>query len=311
MRIREIDAPTAPVEDLLTIHAVEQACLPELIPGEPGRSAEETIAYFRHPPSTHTRHIWLAGDAGTAALYVHSPTAVFLHLFVVPSARRQGIAMALLDAVRERCADLGLSAVYGHHATLAGAAFAARAGAVDGQREVRSLLDLRSAELPEPALRAGWRLVTWLTRVPDEHVAAYACARSAMDDAPMPDGVEIPAESVERIRAMEDSLLARDRELRITVALGENGEIGAFTDLRVSAGSTVGFTDDTGTVAEHRGGGLARAVKLESLRRLRDDHPELEVVTTMNAEENQAMRHINERIGFTSVATMTTTVLTL
>lgn len=37
-------------------------------------------------------------------------------------------------------------------------------------------------------------------------------------------------------------------------------------------------TDDTGTAAEHRGKGLARAVKVESLRRLREDHPEVEAV---------------------------------
>ena len=83
--------------------------------------------------------------------------------------------------------------------------------------------------------------------------------------------------------------------MRVTVALRDDGEIGAFTELRVSSGSTLGFTDDTGTVAAHRGQGLARAVKLESLRRLRDDHPEIEVVSTSNAEENAAMRHSTTR----------------
>ena len=48
---------------------------------------------------------------------------------------------------------------------------------------------------------------------------------------------------------------------------------GGVHELRVSHGSTLGFTDDTGTVAAHRRLGLARAVKLESLRRLRHDHP--------------------------------------
>jgi RimJ/RimL family protein N-acetyltransferase len=96
--------------------------------------------------------------------------------------------------------------------------------------------------------------------------------------------------------------------MRVTVAMRADGEIGAFTELRVSRDSTLGFTDDTGTVAAHRGQGLARAVKLESLRRLRDEHPKVTVVNTSNAEENAAMRHVNERVGFraTTVETMAT-----
>jgi RimJ/RimL family protein N-acetyltransferase len=56
---------------------------------------------------------------------------------------------------------------------------------------------------------------------------------------------------------------------------------------------------------------MGRAVKLESLLRLSADHPEVETVTTMNAELNAAMRHINTRLGFVPTATLTTAVLTL
>jgi len=142
-------------------------------------------------------------------------------------------------------------------------------------------------------------------------VTSYARARAAMDDAPTPEGMEYPVEDVDRVRAMEESLARRRRELRLTVALDDGGEVAAFTDLRVSPDSRVGFTDDTGTVAAHRGRGLATAVKLESLRTLRRDHPEVTIVTTTNAEDNAAMRHVNERIGFRVAAIFTTARLTL
>jgi predicted GNAT family acetyltransferase len=100
------------------------------------------------------------------------------------------------------------------------------------------------------------------------------------------------------VRESEESLERRDREMRLTVAMAADGGIASFTELRVSRGSTLGFTDDTGTVAALRGKGLARAVKVESLRRLRADHPEVDVVTTSNAEENRVMRRLNESIGF-------------
>jgi GNAT superfamily N-acetyltransferase len=265
---------------------------------------------MRFQPTTHDTFNWLT-DGGFASLYVHGPKAAFVHLIVAPQQRRRGTGTALFEVVRTRAAERDVRALHGDHATPTGAAFAARVGAVDGQREVRSLLDLRTAELPEPTLPDGWHLATWLTRVPDEHLEAFVRARAAMDDAPGSQEIEFPTASAERVRASEDSLIERGREMRVTVAIDDGGEIGAFTELRVSRGSTTGFTDDTGTVAAHRGQGLARAVKIESLRRLRADHPELEIVTTMNAEENAAMRHINESVGFRPVAVLTTATLEL
>jgi GNAT superfamily N-acetyltransferase len=296
-RVDEVDARTAPGEILGRFAAVERACWPETNPGEPPRSVEEAVAFYRFQPTTHTSCFWLA-DGGTADVHVHGPTAAFLHVLVAPSTRGRGVGSALLDAVLDRCRELSVEAVHAQHSTAAGATFAARHGFVDGQRVVRSLLDLRRAELPEPSLPAGWTLVTWLARVPDEHLDALVQARAAMDDAPATADLEFPTWTAEDVRASEASLACREREMRLTVAMRDDGEIGAFTELRVSRGSTVGFTDDTGTVAAHRGRGLARAVKLESLRRLRDGHPELELVTTSNAEENAVMRHLNESIGF-------------
>jgi RimJ/RimL family protein N-acetyltransferase len=132
-----------------------------------------------------------------------------------------------------------------------------------------------------------------------------------MDDAPADEALEFPPWTATHVRASEESLALRNREMRVTVALRADGEIGAFTELRVSSGSILGFTDDTGTVAAHRGQGLATAVKLESLRHLREDHPEITVVTTSNAEENAAMRRVNERVGFRPSAVETTTTLSL
>jgi predicted GNAT family acetyltransferase len=132
-----------------------------------------------------------------------------------------------------------------------------------------------------------------------------------MDDAPAPDGMDFPAWTAEKVRASEESLQQRDREMRLTVAMGPGGEIASFTELRVSRGTTRAFTDDTGTVAAHRGKGLARAVKLDSLRRLRDEHPEVEVVTTSNAEGNAVMRRLNESLGFRPALVETLAALNL
>ncbi len=310
MAIEEIDARTAPDDVLARFHNVELVCHEELNSGDPWRTRDEGIAFHRFLPETTTIAHWLA-DGGVAVLWMTTPTATFCEVLVHPERRRQGLGTALLDRVVERCRELGVVTLRGEHMTTAGAAFAARVGAVDEQRIVRSSLDLRSAELPEPPVPDGFRLVNWLGRVPDEHLDAYARARVAMDDAPAPEGMDYPAWDAEKIRASEESLRLRRREMRLTVAMDGAGEIVAFTELRHSAGSLLGFTDDTATVAAHRGKGLARAVKVESLRWLRADHPEIEVVTTRNAEENAAMRHINESVGFRPTVVETTAALAL
>lgn len=297
MDIQEVDARSASDDVLARFHALEVACHDELNPGHPPRSLEEAVAFHRYLPETQTSCHWLAGG-GMAELHVHGPTAAFFYVLVEPTQRRRGLATALLDRALARCRELRVGTLRGVHVTAAGAAFSAAAGAVDEQRIVRSLLDLRTAEFPAPAPPDGCRLLTWLGRVPDEHLDAYAVARTAMDDAPAPDGMDLPVWTAEKIRASEVSLELREREMRLTVAMAPDGEIASFTELRVSRGSTLGFTDDTGTAAAHRGKGLARAVKIESLRRLRADHPEVEVVTTSNAEENAVMRRLNESIGF-------------
>ena len=210
-----------------------------------------------------------------------------------------------------RRATQGIRSFFGHHWSEAGAAFAAHVGAHDDQRDIRAVLDLRTALLPAPVVPAGWRLRSWVGAAPDELVESFAAARDAMNDAPAPAGVEGWTTTVEEVRRIEQTAAARGREIRVTVALDDHDEIGAFTDLRATPGDAAAATDDTAVIASARGLGLARAVKVESLRRLRAERPEVETVSTMNAEHNAAMRHINTQIGFVPTSTLTTTVLTL
>lgn len=310
MDIAEVDARVASDETLRQIAEIDRACRPEEDPGVPLPGLDDLVGFLRHHPKTDTRCHWLA-DGGFASLRVHGPRATFLHVRVHPERRRVGIGSALLAVAAEQAPRLGAEVLFAEHSTAAGAAFAARHGFADGQRIVRSLLDLPAAELPEPALPDGFRLATWLGRVPDEHLAAYVRARAAMDDAPDPEAMNYPTDTPETVRAWEETLALRGREMRVTVALGTDGEVGSFTELRVSRDSTVGSTEDTGTAGAQRRRGLARAVKLESLRRLRDDHPEVTVVTTSNAEENAAMLRLNESVGFRRSAVGTLSVLEL
>lgn len=310
MNVEEVDARTASDDTLRTIVEIERACAYQDHPDVPVPDVDDLIGFRRHQPESDTRRHWLA-EGGFAALYVHGPRATFLQLCVDPERRRSGIGSALLAAVLAAAPPLGVEALFAEHSTPAGAAFAARHGFVDEQRLVRSLLDLPAATLPEPAPPSGFTLANWLGRVPDEHLAAYVRGRAAMDDAPDPEGMEIPTTTAEQVRAWEEALARRGREMRVTAVLDTDGEVVSFTEVRLSRGSAMATTDDTGTVAAHRGKGLARAAKLESLRWLRDDHPEVEVVSTQNAEENAVMLGLNESLGFRRAVVKTVAALEL
>ena len=176
MRIREVDASTAPDEELLALHTLEEACAP---PGEPFRPAELSLSYYRHSTAEIRRHFFADEDGlllGAAILSVYGPAFVYANLGVFPQQRRRGIGTALLDQLLVAARDAGVSSFFAHHWSEAGAAFASHVGAREDQRDVRAMLDLRVAELPEPVVPAGWRLLTWVGAAPDELLESYARA---------------------------------------------------------------------------------------------------------------------------------------
>ncbi len=312
MRIEEFDPRTAPDELLLAVHEIEAACVPD----RPFRPASLSLAYYRHWSDGLRRRFMASLDdgepAGTALLMAPAPTYSIVQLFVRPDSRRHGLGTALFETVNAAAREEGIASYLMHHSDPAGAAFAEKLGGVDGQRDVASEVRLREAEIPAPVLPPGWRLVSWRGPAPDELIESYAQARAAIDDAPSPDGFALDPIDVAWVRAMEETAAARNREIWVTVAVDERGEVGAFTDIRTSPPSSqVADTDDSATALWARRRGLATAVKRESLRRLRAERPDVEVVRTVNAEGNVGMRTVNTKVGFVPTYIRTTSVFTL
>lgn len=308
-RVERVDARTAPDETLLTIHRIEEACADALAPGESWRPPADALAFMRHPPPDEPRPYWLAwlGDeaAGTVVLHIQgsSPLA-YAEIRVRPEYRRNGVGRALLAAVETHG---GFAMLAGHYAGEEGRAFARAVGAREEQRDVRSVLDLHAAQLPELRVPEGYSLRSWIGAAPDELVESFAVARNAVGDAPHPEGEEPPPWTVDRVRELEEVVARRNHQIRVTVALAADGRVVSYTEIRASEGST--RTEDTATVREHRGRGLALAVKTEALRALRADRPDVRFVPTFNAESNAAMRAVNAKLGFVPVATLTTVIL--
>jgi hypothetical protein len=137
-------------------------------------------------------------------------------------------------------------------------------------------------------------------------VASFAEARQAINDAPRAAEGEWQEWNVTRVRDLERMAKERGRQIRVTVATDAAGEVVALTELRVAlTAAAVATTEDTVVVAAHRGRGLARWVKAESVALLRRDRPDVELVATTNAEANIAIRAVNTRLGFLPAAMLT------
>ena len=283
------------------------------MPRVPYRDETETASYLRHPPPFERRLLWIVGGVeGFARLgIIDGSRSAWLELVVAQPSRRQGIGRALLAVALDEVRRHGCTALAGRHVIAAGAAFARSAGAADARQDITSVLDLDAARL-DAAPVAGYRVDGWIGAAPAALVESYAAARNAINDAPVSNADENYEWTVEMVRGEEAMLTERGRELRVTVALDDRDRVAAFTELRYSpAPGMVASTEDTATVASHRGRGLARWVKAESLKRLRAERPGVQLVTTTNAAENEAILAVNRRLGFAQAAVSTTASLLL
>jgi mycothiol synthase len=311
MTVRTLDLAT----DLDPVYEVMRLCKVEESPREPPRTRAEAEGFLRHPPASDVREYWVAEIDGAVVGFAQlagtreSP-ALRVEVLVHPDARRRGQGTQLLENVVEATRRHGAHELIGYHATEAGSRFAGRVGAVDSQRDVRSLLRLPAEG--SAALLRGYQLESWVGAAPERLLESFAQARNAINDAPFPSDEELDDWGPERVRDLEAAVEQRDRDIRVTVAIEEPGEVVAFTELRVSrTASAVANTEDTAVVAAHRGRGLGRWVKVESLRLLHADRPDVELVTTVNAEKNEPILRLNRSLGFAPVSVQTSCVLQL
>ncbi|HZT90772.1 MAG TPA: GNAT family N-acetyltransferase [Gaiellaceae bacterium] len=312
-RVEQLDAQTAAESLLRELYIVETEAGAGSLGAAPAPTFDERRARYRNPGiGKHTYWLARVGDepAGLSALHRFGGF-VTVDVLVRPSFRRCGIGSLLFERLVAGARAAGVNSFFGHHVDEVGAAFARKVGATDDQREVKSVLRLREAALPPPRVPEGVELRSWTGHVPDDIVASFVQARNALGDAPAPGAQVYPDWTVETQRADDQAQIDRGVPIHATAAL-EHGEVVALTGIRVGAPPCrYAATDDTTTVPHARGRGLAYAVKLENLRRLREERPDVELVGTMNAEQNAPMRAVNRKLGFVPTVTLTTALFTL
>ncbi|MFE9957215.1 GNAT family N-acetyltransferase [Micromonospora sp. NPDC005299] len=257
--------------------------------------------------SSGYRLAWLATGVdgrplGTAFLRVPATGGVAdLELQVHPAERRANVGTRLLETVNDAATDLGMRGLLTEPV---------RQGAegdhfcrAHGLRQVLALTYTRLPLDGDTLVNApvsGYRLIHWEGTVPDELANTFARSRRAMDDMPMDDAAYVPQPwDVERLHAVADAVARRGEILCTTAAVAADGEIAGFTELVVPGdGTGDGQHYGTGVLAEHRGRGLARWMKVEQITRTRNRFPRLAGLLADTADSNTAMRRINDSFGY-------------
>ena len=264
------------------------------------------------------REVWLAVDQqGSAAGWyrLHLPSRenldqAGLDLVVHPAERQRGAGLALLRHAAGRATAHGRGVFNGGTRNgSAGEAFARSVGAKPGLVEVQRVLDLgqlergKLARLRGPAelAAAGYSLESWVGPIPEKFFEDVAALYDAMGDAPR--DPEIAHEEWDAQRVRESISLRQHYGLRdytLVARHDDTGELAALSEMAVDpANPGWGFQMNTVVIRKHRGHRLGLLTKIAMMELLATTEPQLERISTWNAETNEHMIAVNEAIGYT------------
>jgi GNAT superfamily N-acetyltransferase len=289
------------------------------VTNEPGPSR---LKLYQHgSDGTPCDGIWLALDGdkllGHAVAWFprrQNTDAVELRGAVHPAHQRQGIGRALHEAVQQAADEAGRTKLY--TGTVEGGAGMPALEAL-GYRPIHTHLISRLAvhDAPwgrwdrmydEAAARAtDYELVRRVGPTPEADVAGVVELFDAINDAPMSDpDAEPDAWTADRVRAYAAAMVARRQTVHQVMA--RHRKTGAWVGHTVLCidefDPGVAHQEDTSVVSAHRGHRLGVLLKLEMLRWIARDRPEVRATETWNSAENHHMLAVNEALGTTVVA---------
>ncbi|MCA1825187.1 MAG: GNAT family N-acetyltransferase [Mycobacteriales bacterium] len=313
---RTLDAPDEQRRALWQLQTSVEAEGDPSLPTEP---YDEWLMWQRRPPEGMRRLDLVVRDGdgtllGAAQLDFDEeperPERCELAIAVRPESRRRGVGTELLRAAlaaaeRDRRKQVATWQPVGGP----GDGFLTSLGLHTGQVEQRNVLTVTDVDAAryeswrEPA--AGYRLVRWETRCPDDLVDAYALARRAMADAPLGEMDYAPTQwTAARVRTLEGMRSERGQRNWVTAAVQEEtDEIAGYTEILGSAHwPEMLHQEDTAVAAAHRGHGLGRTVKAANALWVLGEWPAARWVQTWNADENAHMVAVNRELGYRRVA---------
>ena len=258
-------------------------------------SVESTIHRLRSVPDRAQAKGWVAVVEGEVAgrvevwrnFFTMGSRSVFVNVAVFPEHRRRGIGTALWSRGAERAAAIGAETLLtSFHENDAGTAFATRLGFALARAEAEAVVDPRTVtELP----RGDLQLVAARDADP---LLVWQVDLEATLDMPQSEPVDTIPYDEWVAHVLGHPLFSADGSFVAMV----DGTAAAVSLVTADLESGRAHNMFTGTLRAYRGRGLARAVKLASLRWAREHG--IITMATHNDETNATMLAINRGLGY-------------
>ncbi|MGC4046906.1 MAG: GNAT family N-acetyltransferase [Armatimonas sp.] len=298
------------------LQPLREAIHAEKSPDDPPPTVENLERQLASIPSHVHPETWIAslpdGTIVGAATLVTFDTEGQKHLAdgrveVLPSYRRKGLGRRLYSLLGARSRDRGRNTLIGvsYGRMPSGGAFMTAIGAHPGLTERESILVLAGVDKDQlqtwEAQIDGFTPVWWDDRCPEEHIDEYARVTAIFNDVPSGDiNIGDHRRTPELLRAEEEARIGSGHT-RWTLAVRDDatGHLIALTEIFFST-HRPGIVQQgiTGVEKSARGKGLGRYIKAVMLQKLLSERPDIREVRTENATQNDAMRHINDALGF-------------
>ncbi|MFC6285112.1 GNAT family N-acetyltransferase [Nocardioides sp. GCM10027113] len=266
------------------------------------------------------RHfLWLAEGAPVGTVVVETSEwdnrdLAWLHVAIHPDHRRRGHGTAALEAAFDVARGMGRTLVgldgwdserTTGFATATG--FDLKSQSINRRQHLRELAPGLAEEVRDEAARhaADYELLRLQGTSPDDLLEELAEVSAAINDAPL-DDLELEDEvyTADRLRDYEAAQAAGGYRLyRVVARHRGTGALAGHTAVAVDAERPeLGEQHDTAVARQHRGHRLGALVKADMMLWLAEAEPQLATVDTWNAESNDHMIRVNERLGYRVVA---------
>ena len=315
MEVREFDADDAKSVEasrliLNAAHRTDCAWLPEMTHHR--RQMQVRYGWDQSPE----RHLLACVDGVPVAMAEVELTEwdnrdlAWIYLVVHPEHRGGGVGSAFLSEICGIARQAGRTKIgSAWWQTPATEAFARHHEFELASREIYrrvTLTDLPAgfadAAYTEAATHANnYELVRVQGHTPAAMLTALSEVTTSINDAPLDDlDIEDEVFPVERIQDYESATLGSGHRLyRVVSRHRESGELAGHTVVAVDAERPqLAHQHDTSVVQSHRGHRLGLLLKADMMRWLGEVEPQVVSVDTWNAESNDHMIGVNERLGY-------------
>lgn len=252
----------------------------------------------------------LVGSLGLSVSEWDNTHLAWAELAVHPDMRRRGFGSELFTFAVERSRELGRRSIGCDGWDIGVAhAFAARNGlsrkssAINRRQTLAAISPADLEGMYDDALAgaSSYELLRIEGRTPKDMLAAVAEMSATINDAPTDDlDIEDEVFPMERIVDYETAQIEGGHRIyRVVARHRKTGELAGHSVVVVEVDRPwIGDQHDTSVVRSHRGHRLGLLIKLEMIRWLTEREPELKTIDTWNAESNDHMIGVNQRLGY-------------